>query len=334
MDSVGPLSRSDARTLATYARAAERFDDMRAFVACAVDRASIAGELLTTEECELLAVAFKQGLTRARATLRILGFVQQHETNPELRGGVLAFVQRVADEILRLSEAVVDLAAERSGAVCEVLLSPPLQTDASRPPSLLHAAAESAVFCFKLAGDYCRYVAETHYAPGTVALYSDRALVFYSRARSYAAARLHAGGPAALGVALNFSVFLFEVRQCEAEARDLAATAVREALDALRRDARSHPRSGSSSSSGGLGISAAEDSGAPPRLSPAEVLESQAVLTALASNLHAWEGAGRGWQAAGASEGGDVAPGEGFAGGSGRVSRSQRRMLGIPGPPD
>ena len=289
---AAPLSRLQSSALASVARCAERYEDMRTYMSVTVRTAAEANDILSIEERELFSAAFKDGLTRARSALRIFGVVVKHETNPALRGEVQEYIQRVADEVLALADTVIDLAVAHSGAVCEELLIPRGDTVGGSGLSTLPSrhttrdVAEAAVFSFMLAADYCRYVAETHYAAATVALYSDRALVYYSRARTYAYLHLYPARPALLSAMLNFSVFLFEVRKCEDEARDLADTALREALAALRSSARlqmrrhaaAMPREGSASEAG-------------ESLTPAEALESQAVMAALAENLRVW-GAG------------------------------------------
>lgn len=290
---AAPLSRLQSSALASVARCAERYEDMRMYMSVTVRAAAEANDILTTEERELFSAAFKDGLTRARSALRIFGVVVKHEANPALRGGVLAYVQKVADEVLALADTVIDLAVAHSGAVCEELLIPRGDAVGGAGLSALPSRhttrdiAEAAVFSFMLAADYCRYVAETHYAAATVALYSDRALVYYSRARTYAYLHLYPARPALLSAMLNFSVFLYEVRKCEDEARDLADAALREALDALRSSARLQKHRHAAAIPG-TGTTAAE---ADAFLTPAEALESQAVMAALAENLHVW-GAG------------------------------------------
>lgn len=70
----------------------------------------------------------------------------------------------------------------------------------------------------------------------TMTVFSDQALAFYSKARAYASLYLHPASPAVLGVTLNFTVFLFEIRRCEAEAYEVAAAALEDAAAALAVD--------------------------------------------------------------------------------------------------
>jgi hypothetical protein len=90
------------------------------------------------------------------------------------------------------------------------------------------AAVSAVVFWHTTCANVHRYVAEHHSVAAVVALHSDLGLLHYSKAHGLVLARLHAASAEALGVALNFSVFLFDVRRCRAEAADLA----RGALDA------------------------------------------------------------------------------------------------------
>ena len=123
------------------------------------------------------------------------------------------------------------------------------------------AAVAAAVFWHTTCANFHRYVAERHSEAAVVARHSDLGLQHYSKAHSLAAARLHAASAEALGVALNFSVFLFDVRRCRAEAADLA----RGALDA------------------------AEAAAAAPPLPDAERAAGAAVARLIAANLRRWQ---------------------------------------------
>jgi 14-3-3 protein epsilon len=93
-------------------------------------------------------------------------------------------------------------------------------------------AAEARVFYNKMKGDYYRYLAE----------FQDHESVKKSSEESYKSAKAVADGelapthPIRLGLALNYSVFMFEVMGQETQACELAKNAFDEAiaeLDAL-----------------------------------------------------------------------------------------------------
>lgn len=166
----------------------------------------------------------------------------------------------------------------------------------------------SLVWWMKLAGDYCRYVSESHREAGVVARHSDLALSYYAKARSYALT-LAAGpaSPALLGVCLNLSVFLFEIRRCQGEAFELAAETLTAAVAALmaqeeaeRRDRAARREAKARAASGVAGAAAGATSGpealssspaastAGPRLTTAEKAESGAICALIAENLRLW----------------------------------------------
>jgi hypothetical protein len=160
----------------------------------------------------------------------------------------------------------VDTAAQAaSGGAGAAACAQICYADTAGTPATRASAAEAVVFYYKLAADYCRYAAEclcdattnaaavrgaaaapapapqssagTDFAASaTVAAFSDQALAYYSKARAYSALYLHPAAPAVLGVTLNFTVFLFEIRRCESEAYDIAAAALEEAAAALAAD--------------------------------------------------------------------------------------------------
>lgn len=160
----------------------------------------------------------------------------------------------------------------------------------------------SLVWWLKLAGDYCRYVSESHREAGVVARHSDLALSYYAKARSYALT-LAAGpaSPALLGVCLNLSVFLFEIRRCQGEAFELASetlTAAVEALTAQEEVERRERAARREAKAAAAGTAAAVSSAAvspPPsaaplayRLSTAEKAEAGAICALIAENLRLW----------------------------------------------
>ena len=81
-------------------------------------------------------------------------------------------------------------------------------------------------------GDYYRYIAENASKEALPAL-RDGALEYYEKATEVANTSLNACNPIRLGLALNFSVFHFEVMQNHAKACELGEKALSEALDKI-----------------------------------------------------------------------------------------------------
>eukprot|EP00792_Barthelona_sp_PAP020_P005392 TRINITY_DN2631_c0_g1_i1.p1 TRINITY_DN2631_c0_g1~~TRINITY_DN2631_c0_g1_i1.p1 ORF type:complete len:255 (+),score=64.67 TRINITY_DN2631_c0_g1_i1:114-878(+) len=92
---------------------------------------------------------------------------------------------------------------------------------------------ESKVFYEKLKGDYNRYIAETmpHNSDERVD-YAQKALNAYKDATSIAEAKLAPTNSTRLGLALNFSVFYFEILELRANAYEHARNAFNQAITA------------------------------------------------------------------------------------------------------
>lgn len=91
---------------------------------------------------------------------------------------------------------------------------------------------ESKVFYNKMKGDYYRYLAE--YSTGKARQdASENALVAYKAATEISKAQLEPTHPIRLGLALNFSVFYFEILNSPDRACTLAKTAFDEAIAEL-----------------------------------------------------------------------------------------------------
>jgi len=215
------------------------------------------------------------------------------------------------------------------------------------------AVAQALVFWFKLAADYCRYVSESARDAAVVARHSDLALSYYSKARSHGALRLHPASPAVLGVALNFTVFLYEIRHCEEEARELAEAALVAAEEALAADSAATATAAASSEAAlaagpaaseaapagvTTGAVAGETKAVPPApyaaLTPSERAESGAVRALIAENLRLWreeEEDAAAAAAAGASEAGRPGVHEGASPAAGHASGASAMPQGSVG---
>lgn len=96
----------------------------------------------------------------------------------------------------------------------------------------LASSGESKVFYYKMKGDYYRYLAE--FATGTERKESaERALVSYKAANDVALQDLQPTHPIRLGLALNFSVFYYEILNSPDRACRLAKAAFDDAIAEL-----------------------------------------------------------------------------------------------------
>eukprot|EP00397_Hematodinium_sp_SG-2012_P056363 GEMP01069474.1.p1 GENE.GEMP01069474.1~~GEMP01069474.1.p1 ORF type:complete len:244 (+),score=64.38 GEMP01069474.1:49-780(+) len=199
--------------LAKLSEQAERYDEMKEYMK-EVAASAIEGEL-SVEERNLLSVAYKNAVGSRRASWRIVSSVEQKEIskgnteNGEMGKGYRVKVEAELNEI------------------CTEILS--LLTEHLIPKS---TAGESKVFYFKMQGDYYRYIAEfsDHAQKEQSANSAKKA---YDDAMAVAQKELLVTHPIRLGLALNFSVFHYEVLNNPEEACKMARQAFEDAIAEL-----------------------------------------------------------------------------------------------------
>jgi 14-3-3 protein epsilon len=194
--------------LAKLAEQAERYDEM---VQSMKNVASLDVEL-TVEERNLLSVAYKNVIGARRASWRILSSIEQKE---ESKGN--------ERHVTRIKEYRGRVEAELAG-ICNDILS---VLDTHLIPT--STTSESKVFYYKMKGDYHRYLAE--FATGNPRKESaENSLTAYKTAFDIASSDLSPTHPIRLGLALNFSVFLYEILSAPDRACVLAKQAFDEAI--------------------------------------------------------------------------------------------------------
>jgi len=203
--------------MAKLAEQAERYDEM---VESMKKVAQLDAEL-TVEERNLLSVAYKNVIGARRASWRIVSSIEQKE---ESKGN--------DSHVSRIKEYRSKIESELQ-SICTDIIS--VLTDHLVP----HAkSGESKVFYFKMKGDYHRYLAE--FVGGDQRKEAAEAsLVAYKSASDIANTELPPTHPIRLGLALNFSVFYYEILNSPDRACQLAKQAFDEAiaeLDTLSED--------------------------------------------------------------------------------------------------
>jgi len=196
---------------AKLAEQAERYDEMADFM----EQVGKAGEELSVEERNLLSVAYKNAVGSRRAAWRIITSVEQKEKskgNEEQSKYAKEYCQKVEDELDKICETIL------------ALLDGKLISKAS--------GGESKVFYQKMKADYYRYKAE--YKDGDLkSKASESARLAYEEAQKVAEKDLAVTHPIRLGLALNFSVFQYEVLSNPEEACKMARTAFEDAIAEL-----------------------------------------------------------------------------------------------------
>jgi len=203
--------RADFVYMAKLAEQAERYDEMVENM----KNVATAGQDLTVEERNLLSVAYKNVIGARRASWRIVSSIEQREESKGHAAQVekiKAYREKIEAELRKICDDIL-----------EVL-------DKSLIPSA--SSGESKVFYYKMKGDYHRYLAEFTGAD-TRKEASNKSLEAYKAATDVAVNELPPTHPIRLGLALNFSVFYYEIMNSPDRACHLAKQAFDDAIAEL-----------------------------------------------------------------------------------------------------
>ncbi|KAK4802260.1 hypothetical protein SAY86_000463 [Trapa natans] len=170
---------------------------------------------LTVEERNLLSVGYKNVIGARRASWRILSSIEQKEGSK----GNEHHVKKIRDYRRRVEDELT--------MICNDILS---IIDNHLIPS--SSAGESTVFFYKMKGDYYRYLAEFKASDERKEI-ADQSLKAYEAATTTASSDLAPTHPIRLGLALNFSVFYYEILNSPERACHLAKQAFDEAIAEL-----------------------------------------------------------------------------------------------------
>ena len=197
-------------------------------------RVASSDQELTVEERNLLSVAYKNVIGARRASWRIVSSIEQKEEskgNEAQVGMIKGYREKIESELAKICEDILDV------------------LDKHLIPSA--ASGESKVFYHKMyvdhlryvmthfdllisyrMGDYHRYLAE--FATGDKRKDSaDKSLDAYKAASDVAVTELPPTHPIRLGLALNFSVFYYEILNSPDRACHLAKQAFDDAIAEL-----------------------------------------------------------------------------------------------------
>jgi len=200
---------------AKLAEQAERYDEMVEYMKNCVN----ANAELGLEERNLLSVAYKNVVGARRASLRVIGSIESKESE---KGG-----DKVQD--IKSYKAKVETELDNICTDILTLLDEKLIVSAEQNSS---GAAESIVFYQKMKADYYRYLAEFKSGDQKSDI-GSKAQAAYDTATEKAVGGLAPTHPIRLGLALNYSVFLYEVQQQMDKACTLAKTAFDDAIAEL-----------------------------------------------------------------------------------------------------
>jgi len=208
------LSKEELIERAKLAEQMERYDDMAALM----KQATELDPKLQQEERNFLSVAYKNVVGARRSSWRVVSSIEQkNENDPKKKDMSKLYREKIEKELKSVCNDVLDLLEKY----------------------LIKEAAdnESTVFFLKMKGDYYRYLAE-------VASGAERDEVVKKSKDAYEEAttnsdQLPSTDPIRLGLALNHSVFNYEILNDQGKACELAKKAFDDAiaeLDKLEED--------------------------------------------------------------------------------------------------
>lgn len=202
-----PLDRESCVFMAKLAEQAERFDEMVDHMK-AVARES---QELSVEERNLLSVAYKNVIGSRRASWRVISSIEQ-KGDAEKAPLIQMYKKKIETELEDICSDILDIIKND--------LIPNSESE------------EGKVFYYKMKGDYHRYLAEFQSGESRKDS-AGKALEAYSSASSIANSELPPTHPIRLGLALNFSVFYYEILNSPDKACHLAKQAFDDAIAEL-----------------------------------------------------------------------------------------------------
>lgn len=220
-------------TTAKLAEQAERYDDM----AAAMKKVTEFGKLLQQEERNLLSVAYKNVVGARRSSWRVISSIEGKSDGNEGRKDLTKqYREKVEKELKDICNEVLDLLSK--------YLIPQATEDAKKVENDNEASeklVESKVFYLKMKGDYYRYLSEVA-AKNSIDQHIDDSEKAYDEAFLTSVNGMDGAGgkgalkpthPIRLGLALNFSVFFYEIRNDKKKACELAKKAFDDAIAEL-----------------------------------------------------------------------------------------------------
>merc|ERR1712156_180945 len=188
--------------LARVAEQAKRFEDMVNFL----DEVLAAkGGSVNPDERNLLSVAFKNLISSKRAACRTISAIEQNPKYTKFNSALLDYKTKIETQLMADCQKVIDMINSRVlGGDC---------------------SDEAKAFFVKMVGDYYRYIAENA-KDAKLEEVKQKAKAAYEEAN---AIDLAACNPIKLGLALNFSVFNYEVLKDHAKACELEEDDFRDA---------------------------------------------------------------------------------------------------------
>ena len=208
-------SRDSLIQKAKLAEQAERYEDMAKAMKEVTKQG---GEPLTTEERNLLSVAYKNIVGSRRSSWRVISSIEQKTEKEALAKD---YRKKIEKELNEVCTEVLELLDKHLIAEAKKLVD-------EKPES----NAEAAVFFLKMQGDYYRYLCEVA-DESEKADIQEKASTAYQEATDTSKKHLKPTNPIRLGLALNFSVFYYEICGKPSAACELAKAAFDDSISEL-----------------------------------------------------------------------------------------------------
>ncbi|XP_068706259.1 14-3-3-like protein 1 [Montipora foliosa] len=212
--------------LAKYAEQAERYDDMSDAMKRVTEKKCLSNQHLSAEERNLLSVAYKNVVGARRSSWRVISALEgKHESSEEKNQMLSDYRKKIEKELNDICQEVLDL--------LENLIK---EYSVADDPA---ADYEAIIFYHKMKGDYFRYKAEVAAEDGDRKEVQRQSEEEYEKALDFSKTKLVPTHPIRLGLALNFSVFYYEIKNNPDKACKLAKEAFDDSiadLDKLQED--------------------------------------------------------------------------------------------------
>lgn len=144
--------------------------------------------VFTSEERNLLLIAYKNVIGCRRTSWKNISLIENGQDPKNLRL-IQSFKKEIETELFRICSEILDI----------------LKNDLIP----FNNSTDAKVFFYKMVGDYYRYLAEI--LVDRKKEFASKALEGYQNATKFAESKLSATDPLRLGLALNFSVFYYEI---------------------------------------------------------------------------------------------------------------------------
>jgi len=206
------IDREETVYYTKLAEQAERYDEM----VDSIKHLAFLHTELTSEERNLLSVAYKNLIGSRRAAWRIISSIAQKEQSKENEHNlqlIIPYLSKIEREIISIISDILEILTTH--------LIPFAST------------SESRIFYYKMKGDYYRYLAEISKDEARKNAASKSQLEGYEKAMDVCNEELPPTDPIRLGLSLSWSVFYYEILNETATAVEIAKKAFDGAIGRL-----------------------------------------------------------------------------------------------------